>query len=509
MYQLTGSISLSKNSRPRSTRAEALRVDEETGKTYHDYTHHIDSERTPWNRILVNRDVRDVYREHIGNAIEAYNLKQTATGHPERCKSVEGYMQELIAGEKAGNARKRPRLWNDLIVQCGDMLTNEAWRVIGRDKEMPTLARITNEVYEDFIESFQKTFPNLVVTCAVIHNDESTPHMQVQYVPVSHNNRRGLSTQVKLLDALAEGLDALNVPYNRKKNDGVKHAFNKVLDGLLTDIMRRHGIERVAGNPKEDKQLSSLPVSELRRRNRLLREQVQTIEKKKKNPLESIKAITVPFIGKMYGQRDVEAMVRVMMKERAIIQARADTAEEINRRNESILHEQQKSARFERDSELRAVEQRKKELDAALSETLLLQKKLALTDEQQRYRRLSDDIEKERELLRKQTAESISVLQNAWRDADKIRDDARNEASKLVAEARNEVDALYVELGSSSVVRKKKDDIKLNLLKEQYPDIDDRLDAEAGHEILKLGRSRLQRNNMEINRGQYNKKMLK
>ena len=60
-YKLTGSVSLSKNTQPRSTRVELLRVDEETGKPYRDYSKHIDVERTPWNRVLVNRDVREVY----------------------------------------------------------------------------------------------------------------------------------------------------------------------------------------------------------------------------------------------------------------------------------------------------------------------------------------------------------------------------------------------------------------------------------------------------------------
>ena len=60
MYQLTASNSLSKNSKPRSTRKEALRMDEETGLPYVDYAQHIDKDRTAWNKVLVNRDVKAV-----------------------------------------------------------------------------------------------------------------------------------------------------------------------------------------------------------------------------------------------------------------------------------------------------------------------------------------------------------------------------------------------------------------------------------------------------------------
>ena len=73
-YKLTGSTALSKNSQPRSTRKELLRMDEETGKPYKDYAHHIDKERTPWNRVLVNRNVFDVYKEHIGPGINEYSI---------------------------------------------------------------------------------------------------------------------------------------------------------------------------------------------------------------------------------------------------------------------------------------------------------------------------------------------------------------------------------------------------------------------------------------------------
>ena len=120
-----------------------------------------------------------------------------------------------------------------------------------------------------------------------------------------------------------------------------------------------------------------------------------------------------------------------------------------------------------------------------------MQKKLSLTDEQQRYRRLSDDIEKERELLRKRTAESVSVLQDAQRDAVKIRDDARQSADRLLSVARQDVDALYEAYGHSPAGRRQKDSIKMDLLKRKYPAIDDALDSEAGREILKRGRSRV------------------
>jgi len=484
-YQLTGSVSLSKNTRPRSTRVEALRVNEETGRPYRDYAHHIDPERTPWNKVLVNRNVRDVYQEQFGAAIEEYNAKQIAKGYSGRCKTVDGYIQQIVDGEKAGNANKRPRLWNDFTAQCGSMLTNPAWDVRNGRKIQPMLAQVTNEVYEEFKEEFEKKFPNLVITCAVIHNDESTPHMQVQYIPVCHHNKRGLSTQVKLIDALAESLDAIGVKYNRKRDDGVKHAFNAVLENMLEDIMRKHGIERIPGEEKKDKHLESVPVAELRKRSRILREQVKRLMDEGKNPLDAIKTKSLPLLGTFYSEKDIRGLVETLRKENALLRFQTQIEEQIDKKNAIVLQEQKKRQQLEIDKERLAIEQQKKETEDALHDVLMLKEKLKDKDEQQKYKLLSKEVNEERKALKEIMDESKEVLRTAKRDAIAIRDDARKDAEQIVSDARAAVDAMYEAYESSKAGRKKKDEIKLRLLKEQYPDIDGRVDSAAGHEMLK------------------------
>lgn len=465
-YKLTGSVSLSKNTQPRSTRVELLRVDEETGRPYRDYSKHIDVERTPWNRVLVNRDVREVYDEHIGPCIKEYNAKQIADKHPERCKTLDGYMEGILAGERAKNGTKRPRLWNDFIIQCGDMLTNEAWQVVDGKKVQPELARITNEIFEEFLVEFQKKFKNLIVTCSVTHNDESCPHCMVQYVAVCHNNNRGLPVQVKLMDALAESLDSLNVPYNRKRDDGVKHAFNKVLDEMLVDIMRRHDIERVPGKPKEDKDLQSVPVAELRKRGRLLREKIKTIIDRGENPLDAIKAKKIPLVGTVYSEQDIRALVNEMMKERAILMARAETAEEIGRRekasqNEMVKRLNVKLQKRERDSEKgikkreATVKQKEREADRMLKEAQTYKWNLQDSDQQYRYEMLADELAIEKaevkEMKKKLQADSRAIIERAKTEAERIKRDAEKEGQK--------------------------EKVKIRILEERYPQIANELES--------------------------------
>ena len=480
-YKLTGSTALSKNCQPRSTRKELLRVDEETGKPYRDYSHHIDKERTPWNKVLVNRNVFDVYKEHIGPGINEYNARQIACGHPERCKTVEGYISQLLQGEKAKNSRKRPRLWNDIIVQCGNMISNESY-IVNKNgkKEMPRLAQISNDVYEEFVSEFQKMFPNLIVTLSCTHNDESCPHAMIQYVALchknKHKNKRGLPVEVKLLDALAESLDALGVPYNRTRDDGVKHAFNKVLDEMLTNIMRKHGIERIPGEKKENKDLESVPVAELRKRHRILREQIKKMIDNGENPLDTIKAKNM-LVGTYYSERDVRGVIQELQKQNALLRAQIKTEEEIDKRNNIILYELKKRQEIEINRAKADVDEKRRESEKTLIEARVLKQKLRDKDEQHRYKMLSDSVCKKEQALNTELAEVKEIKENA-----------RQNAEIIIEKAKQEIDAMYKEYGKSSAGKRQRDIIQLELLASKYPDIAEQLNAEAGNIMLKQRR---------------------
>ncbi len=55
---------------------------------------------------------------------------------------------------------------------------------------------------EEYMMGFQERNPNLRVFNAVMHLDEETPHLHIDYVPFSTGNKRGLSTKVSLKGAL-------------------------------------------------------------------------------------------------------------------------------------------------------------------------------------------------------------------------------------------------------------------------------------------------------------------
>lgn len=133
----------------------------------------VDPTRTVFNKILVDKDIRQVYNEVFGEALAEYNANQIAKKHPERQKK--DYYSSVCHDKKTEPFR-------EAVVQIGN-----------KDKQLPRWE--SNEILQKFLKQFQKNNPQLVVVGAYIHNDEATPHMHIVYVPVATYSK-GLKKRV-------------------------------------------------------------------------------------------------------------------------------------------------------------------------------------------------------------------------------------------------------------------------------------------------------------------------
>ena len=133
----------------------------------------VDPTRTAFNKILIDKDIRQVYKEVFGEALAEYNANQVAKKHPERQKK--DYYSAVCHDKKTEPFR-------EAVVQIGN-----------KDKQLPRWE--SNEILQKFLKQFQKNNPQLVVVGAYIHNDEATPHMHIVYVPVATYSK-GLKKRV-------------------------------------------------------------------------------------------------------------------------------------------------------------------------------------------------------------------------------------------------------------------------------------------------------------------------
>lgn len=91
---------------------------------------------------------------------------------------------------------------------------------------------------EEYMMGFQERNPNLRVFNAVMHLDEETPHLHIDYVPFSTGNKRGLETKVSLKGALkAQGF----VGTGRFDTEWKRWVESE--KQCLAEIMERHQME--------------------------------------------------------------------------------------------------------------------------------------------------------------------------------------------------------------------------------------------------------------------------
>ena len=141
----------------------------------------VDRERSKGNKVYVKENIKKVYHALFDAALEIYNAKQTRAD-----RRIDDYYEKI-------RTSKQEKLFHELIVQIGN-----------RDD---TNCGMVESIYaqlamEEYMMGFQERNPNLRVFNAVMHLDEETPHLHIDYVPFSIGNKRGLETKVSLKGAL-------------------------------------------------------------------------------------------------------------------------------------------------------------------------------------------------------------------------------------------------------------------------------------------------------------------
>lgn len=143
----------------------------------------VDKERSRDNVEFCHEDIKAVYHELFGEALERYNAKQKRSD-----RKIDNYFEKI-------RQSKQEKLFHEVIFQIGNKDDMNAKSEEGK------LAR---EILIDFMEDFQKRNLNLYVFSAHLHMDEETPHIHIDFVPFICGSKRGLDTRVSLKGALAE-----------------------------------------------------------------------------------------------------------------------------------------------------------------------------------------------------------------------------------------------------------------------------------------------------------------
>lgn len=177
---------------------------------------HIDYSKSHENEYLIQKDLKQLYRDEFGEALANYNAKQKRND-----RKMDDYYKHIQSSKKTA-------LQQEMIVQVGDKDDFSG---------NPENIKLANEVLKEWFDEFQERNPNLKVYNAVIHNDEASPHMHLNFVPVASGYKRGLEKQVAFDRAILQQDDTLDK--ERPFDDWRKKEVQ-----LLERMLKERGVER-------------------------------------------------------------------------------------------------------------------------------------------------------------------------------------------------------------------------------------------------------------------------
>ena len=182
-------------------------------------------ERTSWNRAYIQESLKDAYEKCFGQALRDYNAAQKR-----KDRQKDDYLKEI---ENSGNKEKT---FYENIVQIGK---KEDTPVVGENGELTEDAKVAIEILDRYAKTFQERNPNLYLFNCVMHLDEATPHLHIDYIPVAHGYKNGMKTRNSLTKAFQQMGFAKAV--SRKQNETV--AWQERERAYLTNLCREQGIE--------------------------------------------------------------------------------------------------------------------------------------------------------------------------------------------------------------------------------------------------------------------------
>lgn len=190
---------------------------------------HILPEYTSLNEVLVHRDIKKVYQEQFGKAVEQYNAKQKR-----KDRRITDYYRKIKNSKNQATQR-------EFIVQVGNQ--ND---YLKQDRTTSKNWQTAKKILTEFEHDFEQNNPNLQVYNAVIHMDEpGSPHLHLNVVPVAHlkNAQRGITVKPSFDKALIEE----GFKPDPKDSRALFREFQHQQADNLTELAHKFGIEREQG----------------------------------------------------------------------------------------------------------------------------------------------------------------------------------------------------------------------------------------------------------------------
>lgn len=191
--------------------------------------------RTKNNIVFVREPIGTAYDKLFSKAVKRYNAKQKRSDRKIKNGYFEYQFGQSVTETKLTSPDKRKSFY-EYLIQLGTMEDTG----VGTEAAEKATACLC-----EYMRGFSERNPNFYVFNAVIHLDEKTPHLHIDYVPVGHY-KRGVDTQNGIAQALKE------MGYGSGKNAIAKWRQSEYL--VFRRICEEHGF--LISEPKKSRGVS-------------------------------------------------------------------------------------------------------------------------------------------------------------------------------------------------------------------------------------------------------------
>lgn len=190
------------------------------------YTENVDINMSDENITYCKENLNIAYEKCFGNSINEYNKNQSRKDR--KIDGIQGYINKLK------NSKNGEKIFYECIVQVGNQLDmyNEVESIELRNK--------FKNILDTYMKNFQQRNPNLYVFNAVLHMDETTPHLHINYIPVATNYKKGLNKR----NSLSKALEEQGITGENKKFSNNSITWNEQEKNYLEKIINKYGLTR-------------------------------------------------------------------------------------------------------------------------------------------------------------------------------------------------------------------------------------------------------------------------
>lgn len=167
------------------------------------------------NLILVGNDditlgtFENFYNELFAESVAKYNASKTVKSNPDRY--IFDYLQKV-------SDSKQQAVAEEVIITAGDFDFWEEHKDLDRRK--------LDTVFKAVLEQLSNDCPNFKIFNAVVHYDESSPHLHIIGIPIAVGQRRGMETRVGKAQVFKrETLEMLQDNLRNRFKEEVKKAY--------------------------------------------------------------------------------------------------------------------------------------------------------------------------------------------------------------------------------------------------------------------------------------------